>query len=275
MMRKKSVLIWLWAACSCLLVLGTVLFLFVYVFEKGMGAVSWEFLTQGPKGTVLGTEGGIFPAIAGSFWYTLIAVFFGSVLGFGTALFQTYVCPWKRVSEGISLFMQCMTGVPSIVMGLFGYSLLVLALGWGKCLLAGGITQGIMILPLIEVRAEKAFQEVDRTLICASYSMGVSRAYTIWHIVLPQAAGDLISAMLLGSCYAMGAAAPLIFTGAVIWARVPTDLMKPAMALPYHLYMLLTQGTSTENAYGTAFVMMLFVLVTNTAATILTWRKQK
>lgn len=274
-MKKKSVFIRLWATISCLLVFGVVLFLFAYVFGKGINSISWEFLTQGPKGTVLGTEGGIFPAIVGSFFYTTIAVIFASVLGFGTAIYQVFYCRWQKVSDMISLIMQCMTGVPSIVMGLFGYSLLVLALGWGKCMLAGGITQGIMILPFIEVSAEKAFREVDHTLICASYSMGVSRAYTIRRIVMPQAVGELVSAMILGSCYAMGAAAPLIFTGAVILSRGSVDLMKPAMALPYHLYVLLTQGTSPQNAYGTAFVMMLLVLISNTIATLITWRKLK
>ncbi len=105
--------------------------------------------------------------------------------------------------------------------------------------------------------------------------MGVSRSYTIRRIVLPQAVGQLVSAMILGGCYAMGAAAPLIFTGAVILSRVPTDLMQPAMALPYHLYILLTQGISPANAYGTAFVMMLLVLLSNTIATFITWRKLK
>ena len=94
-------------------------------------------------------------------------------------------------------------------------------------------------------------------------------------VVLPQALPQLVSGVLLGGCYAMGAAAPLIFTGAVIISKVPKDVMKPAMALPYHLYMLLTQGTSSENAYGTAFVMMVIVLVTNTLATWFAWRKKK
>ena len=88
---------------------------------------------------------------------------------------------------------------------------------------------------------------------------------------LPQ----LVSGVILGGCYAMGAAAPLIFTGAVIMSKVPKSVMKPAMALPYHLYMLLTQGTSSVNAYGTAFVMMLVVLVANTAATWFAWRRKK
>ena len=85
----------------------------------------------------------------------------------------------------------------------------------------------------------------------------------------------ILSGVILGACYAMGAAAPLIFTGAVIIAKVPESVKKPAMALPYHLYMLLTQGTSSVNAYGTAFVMMMVVLVTNSLAIWFTRRNRK
>ena len=132
-----------------------------------------------------------------------------------------------------------------------------------------------MILPFIQVRAEKALREVDPALVSASYGLGMSRAYTIRRIVLPQCLPQLVSGVILGACYAMGAAAPLIFTGAVIISKVPKDVMKPAMALPYHLYMLLTQGTSSVNAYGTAFVMMMIVLVTNSLAIWFTRRNRK
>lgn len=274
-MKSRTFLVKLWAVCSCVLVLGLVFFLFAYVFINGAGAISWEFLTEVPKGLIIGTEGGILPAIVGSAWYTVIACLFASVFGIGSAIYQVFYCRSSRLSDGISLVMQCMSGVPSIVMGLFGYSLLVLTLGWGKCILAGGVTQGIMILPLIQVRARKALEEIDMSQAKASYALGISRAYTIRRIVLPQALPQLVSGVILGACHAMGAAAPLIFTGAVIMSKVPKDIMKPAMALPYHLYMLLTQGTSSENAYGTAFVMMMVVLITNTLATWFAWRRKK
>lgn len=274
-MRLKTNLVKLWAVCACGFTLGTILFLFAYIFINGAGAVTWEFLTESPKGMIIGTEGGILPAIAGSACYTAIACLFGALLGICTAVYQVYYCRSRRLAGAIALVMKCMAGVPSIVMGLFGYTLLVLTLGWGKCILAGGITQGVMILPFIQVRAEKALREVDPALIRASYALGMSRAYTIRRIVLPQALPQLISGVLLGGCYAMGAAAPLIFTGAVIIAKVPKTVMKPAMALPYHLYMLLTQGTSAENAYGTAFVMMVVVLLTNSIATYFAWRRHK
>ena len=274
-MKVKTALIRLWAILACVLTFGTVFFLFAYIFINGAEAITWEFLTESPKGMIIGTEGGILPAIVGSAWYTGIACLFGATLGICTAIYQVYYCKNQRISGTIAMVMQCMAGVPSIVMGLFGYTLLVLTLGWGKCVLAGGITQGVMILPFIQVRAEKALREVDQDLVRASYGLGMSRAYTIRRIVLPQCLPQLVSGVILGACYAMGAAAPLIFTGAVIISKVPKDIMKPAMALPYHLYMLLTQGTSSVNAYGTAFVMMMIVLITNTLATWFAWRKQK
>ena len=268
----KTKLVKLWATLTAALTFGAVFFLFAYIFVKGASAITWTFLTEAPQGTVLGTEGGILPAILGSLAYTAIAVLFSAILGIGTALYQVFYCKDPRRAGAITLTMQCMSGVPSIVMGLFGYSLLVLNLGWGKCLLAGGVTQGIMILPFVTLRAEKALREVDASLLRASYALGVSRSHTIRRIALPQAAPQLTSGVILGGCYAMGAAAPLIFTGAVILSKIPTDLMKPAMALPYHLYMLLTQGTSPTNAYGTAFVMMVLVLLSNTIAAFLTRR---
>ena len=274
-MKAKVMLVKLWAVLACALTFGTIFFLFAYIFKNGAEAITWEFLTESPKGMVIGTEGGILPAIVGSAWYTGIASLFGAVLGICTAIYQVYYCRSEKVAGTIALVMKCMAGVPSIVMGLFGYTLLVRTLGWGKCILAGGVTQGVMILPFIQVRAEKALREVDPALVAASYGLGMSRAYTIRRIVLPQCLPQLVSGVILGACYAMGAAAPLIFTGAVIISKVPESVKKPAMALPYHLYMLLTQGTSSVNAYGTAFVMMMVVLVSNSLAIWFTRRNRK
>ena len=274
-MKTKSFLVKLWAVTAFAVTAGVIFFLFAYIFIHGAGAITWEFLTESPKGAVIGTKGGIYPAIVGSAYYTGIACLFATILGIAAAVYQVYYCKSAKLSGVIGLVMRCMAGVPSIVMGLFGYSLLVLTLGWGKCVLAGGITQGVMILPFIQVRAEKALREVDPALVKASYGLGMSRSYTIWRVVIPQCLPQLVSGVILGACYAMGAAAPLIFTGAVINAKVPKSLHKPAMALPYHLYMLLTQGTSSQNAYGTAFVMMMLVLITNTLATWFAWRRKK
>lgn len=266
----------LWAYGSMVLVAGVILFLFGFVFYEGSSVISWEFLTQAPSGAVLGEEGGIWPAIVGSLCFTATAVVLGGIPAIATALFLVFYCRRSRVSGLIRLVVQCISGIPSIVLGLFAYSFLVRDLQWGRCILSAGVALGIMILPFIEVRAEKAFRELPEQMVRSSYALGCSRAYTIWKIVLPACRGELVSGIILGGCYAMGATAPMIFTGAVAYAGVPSSVMEPAMALPLHLYLLVAQGaTSMDTAYGTAFVMMAILLVSNLLATIYARRSQR
>lgn len=272
----KGKLTKLWAVCSMLIAVLLLLFLFGYVFVQGAGSISWEFLTQPPRGAVLGMEGGIFPAIVGSLWFTATALVLGGIPAVAVALYLEFYCRSKKMAAFVRLVMQCISGIPSIVLGLFAYSFLVKSLGWGRCVLSAGAALAIMILPFIEVRAEKAFQEVPPQMIQASYHLGCSRFYTIQKIVLPYCSGELVSALILGGCYAMGATAPLIFTGAVAYAASPTSLFAPAMALPLHLYLLVAQGsTSLKTAYGTAFVMMVLILVSNVLATLYARRRHK
>lgn len=266
----------LWAYGSMVLVAGVIVFLFAFVFYEGSSVISWEFLTKAPSGAVLGEEGGIWPAIVGSLCFTATAVVLGGIPAIATALFLVFYCRRRRVSGLIRLVVQCISGIPSIVLGLFAYSFLVRDLQWGRCILSAGVALGIMILPFIEVRAEKAFRELPEQMVRSSYALGCSRAYTIWKIVLPACRGELVSGIILGGCYAMGATAPMIFTGAVAYAGVPHSVMEPAMALPLHLYLLVAQGaTSMDTAYGTAFVMMAILLVSNLLATIYARRSQR
>jgi len=265
----RSRLTKVWAYCGIFLTIGIVLFLFAYIFWKGAGTITWTFLTDIPRGAVLGEEGGIFPAIAGSIAFTLTAAVLGGIPAIASALYMVYFCRSKKVNGFFRGLIQCISGVPSIVLGLFAYSFLVKDLEIGRCILTSGTALGVMILPFIEVRAEKAFLEVQEKLVMNSYALGCSKTYTIFHLILPACKGELVSAVILGSCYAMGATAPLIFTGGVAFSGVPTSLLKPAMALPLHLYLLVAQGTtSLPTAFGTAFVMMAILLLSNLAATI-------
>ena len=265
-----------WAYAGIALTVGVVLFLFLYVFYQGASVISWEFLTQPPKGAVLGEEGGIFPAIVGSAAFTLTAVVLGAIPAIASALFVVFYCRSRRLEGIIRLVVQCISGIPSIVLGLFSYSFFVRDLGWGRCILSSGVALAVMILPFIEVRAEKTLRELPSAVIQSSYALGCSKAYTIFKIVLPACRGELISGVILGGCYALGATAPLIFTGAVAFASVPNSLMKPAMALPLHLYLLVAQGaTSMDIAYGTAFVMMALIFVSSLLATIYANRSKR
>lgn len=268
-MRWIGSLVKLWAWLSMVLVGLIIVFLFGYVFEHGAGNISLEFLTQSPKGMVLGSEGGIWPAIVGSLYFTGTAVVMGSIPAIAVALYQVFYCKSKKMASLIRMVMECISGLPSIVLGLFSYTVLVRDLGLGRCILSASAALAIMILPFIEVRAEKAFREIPDSVVQSAYALGCSRAYTIRKIVLPACRGELVSGMILGGCYAMGATAPIMFTGAVAYAAVPCSLFSPAMSLPLHLYLLLSQGaTSMPAVYGTAFVMMVLILVGNMAAAV-------
>lgn len=259
----------LWAYVSIALVVASILFLFVYVFIRGAGTITWEFLSQPPKGAILGMEGGVWPAIVGSLCFTAVAIVLGGIPAIAAALYIVFYCENRRIEKAFHTVIRCISGIPSIVLGLFAYSFLVRELQWGRCILSSGVALGIMILPFVEVRAEKAFQELPKAVVLSSYALGCSKRYTIMKIVLPACKGELISGLMLGGCYAMGATPPLIFTGGVAYASIPTSLMKPAMALPLHLYLLLAQGaTSFDMAYGTALVMMTIILISNLLAII-------
>ncbi|MCQ2567859.1 MAG: ABC transporter permease subunit [Mogibacterium sp.] len=275
-MKILSKLVKCWAYISISIVLISVAFLFGYIFYRGGSTISLEFLTQAPGGAVLGTEGGIFPAITGSLAFTFVAVLLGSVPAVATAIYLVFYCDTRKKERTIRMVVECISGIPSIVLGLFAYSVLVRSLNLGRCVLASGTALAIMILPFIEVRTEKALRELPQSIIAASDSLGCSKAYAIRKIVLPACKGEVFSGIILGACYAMGATAPLMFTGGVAFAKTPTSVMQPAMALPLHLYLLVAQGTtSLDLAYGTAFVMMMIILIGNTAVTLYSRRKEE
>lgn len=274
-MKLKIHPVKLWACASMALVLAVIAFLFGYVFFQGRSAVTWEFLSTAPSGSVLGSEGGVWPAIVGSLCFTLTAVVLGGVPAVATALYLVFYCRSKRLLGVIHTVIQNIAGIPSIVLGLFAYSLLVRDLSWGRCVLSGGVALAMMALPFIEVRAEKAFRELPAAPVQSAYALGCSKFYTIRKIVLPACRGELVSGVILGACYAMGATAPLMFTGGVAYAALPVSPTRPAMALPLHLYLLLAQGTSMPQAYGTAFVLMAVVLASNALATLYARRRNR
>ena len=178
-MNIKSHLTRIWAYSGMILVTSAILFLFLYVFYRGASTIDIEFLTQSPKGAVLGEEGGIYPAIIGSLCFTATAVVLGSLPAISTAIYMVFYCKSRRLEEIIHMVVQCIAGIPSIVLGLFAYSFLVRDLNLGRCILSSGVALGIMILPFIEVRAEKTFRELNQQMILSSFALGCSKCYTI------------------------------------------------------------------------------------------------
>lgn len=265
----RELLLKIWCVASGLIVVSLVTYIIIYIFYNGVTALDVNFLLDKPRGMPLGSQGGIFPAIIGSLYLGLIACIFASILAISTAVYLVFYCKDERAISIIHLVVGCIAGIPSIILGMFGYTLLVYQLKLGRSLLAGGITLGIMIFPLIEVKVEKILSEIDKYVIYSSYSLGVSKTYTFFKLALPASKGDIISSIALGGSYAMGATAPLILTSAVMFAPTPKSLTSPVMALPYHLYLLIGESISVPNAYATAFVLISMLLIINLLASLI------
>lgn len=273
--KIKSFIFKVWITISTLIVFTVVIYIFEYIFRKGFNSINMQFIFDDPKGMPIGSEGGVFPAIIGSLFLMVIACLFASILAVSTAIYTVFYCESKKIESIIHLIVQCMAGIPSIVLGLFGYTLLVLNLKLGRSLLAGGITLGIMIFPYIEVRVEKILREVDKSIIDSSYALGISKVYTIFKLILPLSKVDIISAITLAGGFAMGASAPIILTAAVIFAPIPKSLSSPVMALPFHLYILTGEGISLDKAYGTALVLIMLLLIINIISVVLNMKREE
>ncbi|WP_418790300.1 PstA family ABC transporter permease [Phosphitispora sp. TUW77] len=224
----------------------------------------------------MGSEGGIFPAIIGSVYLGILAVIFASSLALATSLYIVFYGKNEMIKSFMRFTISLIAGIPSIILGLFGYSFLVVSLRFNISLFTGGIVLGVMIFPFIEVRFEKAFLEVSRELWEASCAMGVNKVYTILKLIIPVCFKNIMSIVSLAGSFAMGAAAPILFSGGVFYAPVSDSIFSPVMALPLHLYILIGEGISLENAYGTAVVLVLILLVLNTCAILLgLWKGKK
>ncbi|MBI4343146.1 MAG: phosphate ABC transporter permease PstA [Candidatus Omnitrophica bacterium] len=237
---------------------------------RGMGAVSWEFLTTMPtKGM---RAGGIFPAIVGTLELVSLTVVFALPIGIATAIYLTEYATDNWLTRLVRLAIVNLSGVPSVVYGLFGLGLFVMFLGFGTSLLAGALTLAIMILPVIITASEEALRSVPKSFREISLSLGASHWQTVRHAVLPFAIPGIMTGTILGIGRAAGETAPILFTVAAFYLpRLPDSIFDQAMALPYHLYVISTQipNIPASQRYGTAFVLLVLVLSLNLAAVIL------
>lgn len=271
MKNSKYSLLKFWVFLSALIVISVILFIILFIFTNAFEVIYLNFIFDRPRGMPLGMEGGILPAIMGSIYFSLIATFFASIIAISTAVYIKFYAKNDKIITLMHLVIHSITGIPSIVLGLFGYSFLVVYLDLGVSLLAGGLTLGLMIFPYIEIRVEKILNELDQKLIYSSYALGISKSYTFFKLILPLCFDDILATIALAAGFAMGAAAPVILTGAVINASVPQSIFSPAMALPYHLYILVGEGISLEMAYATAFVLLILLFLINFAALIISF----
>jgi phosphate transport system permease protein len=242
----------------------------IYIYWKGVPAVSWEFVSEFPSDGM--RSGGILPAIIGTFWLTLGTAVVAVPLGVGAAIYLSEYAPDNRLTRSIRIAIINLAGIPSVVYGLFGLGLFVLFLNFGTSILAGSLTLSIMTLPVIISTTEEALRAVPNSFRVVSISMGGTRWQTIRRVVLPQALPGTLTGIILGLERAAGETAPILFTVAAFFLpRLPSSVFDSTMALPYHLFVISTQvpGMPVQIQYGTAVVLLTFVLIMNLIATVI------
>jgi phosphate transport system permease protein len=240
----------------------------IYILVLGAPAINLEFITGFPREGM--REGGILPAIVGTVYLTLGTAIFSVPLGIGAAIYLSEYAPDNRATQMIRIAIVNLAGIPSVVYGLFGLGLFVLFLDFGTSILAGSLTLSIMTLPVIISTAEEALRAVPQAFRTVSISVGGTKWQTIRRIVLPQALPGILTGVILGLERAAGETAPILFTVAAFFLpRLPNSPLDATMALPYHLYVISTQvpGMPIKIQYGTALVLLVFVLTMNLIAT--------
>jgi len=248
----------------------TILAILAYIIVNGLPALSTKFLFAMPENGM--RDGGIWPAIVGTLYLTIGTALIAVPIGLLAAIYLSEYAPDSGFTRAIRIAIVNLAGIPSVVYGLFGLALFVLFLGLGSSIIASCLTLAIMTLPVIISTAEEALRAVPQSFRVVSISMGGTRWQTIRRVVLPQALPGILTGVILGLERAAGETAPILFTGAAFFLpHLPRSLFDETMALPYHLFVISTQvpGMPVRIQYGTALVLLIFVLSMNVAATFI------
>jgi phosphate transport system permease protein len=264
-----------------LLLLITLLFLGIIIYfiaANGARAISWQFLTQSPKDAM--TSGGVAPAIIGTFYLVLGSIVFSFPLGLVCAIYLCEYSPKNYIINIIRISINNLAGVPSVVFGLFGLAVFVKFFGFGVSILSGALTLGIMVLPQIISASQEALLAVPQSYREASFALGATPWKTIKKAVIPPALPGILTGVILSVGRVAGETAPIIFTAATLYKRgYPNSVFEEVMALPYHIYGLMTEGThpaqQKEIAYGCAFILLVLVLSISFLAIIIRQRQRR
>ena len=260
----------LWAMTGFTLLI--LVFIIVDISIKGLPQVTLSFLSHEPQD--MGRAGGIFSTIVATAYITLLAILLAAPFGVGTAIYLTEYTREGWTTRIIRFGSECLAGVPSIILGLFGFVLFVMKLGFGWSVLSGALTLAIMVLPIIIRTSEEAIKAVPQEYREACYSLGMSQWQTITRIVLPAALPGITTGIMLSVGRSLGETAVLLFTaGAAL--RTPVSLFDSGRTMAVHFYILAREGLSMPNAYGTAAVLVISILAINLVAYSLMQRMMK
>ena len=250
---------------SAVITAGVVLFLIGYILYHGVpnltlpGLFSWKFTAENQS---------MMPAIINTVIMIVLTLMLAVPIGVFAAIYLVeYSKRGNRFVKIIRVTAETLSGIPSIVYGLFGYIVFVITLGWSFTLLSGVITMAIMILPLIMRTTEEALMAVPDSFREGSFGLGAGRLRTVFRIVLPSSIPGILSGVILAIGRIVGESAALIFTSGTN-PVVPKSLFSSASTLSVHLYTLLNEGRYTDQAYATAVVLLIVGIIINALSSV-------
>ncbi len=272
MKNPGSFIIMILVMAAALITFAALLFIICYVLIKGVPNLSpslfaWEYNTENVS---------MLPSIINTLIMTVVSLVIAIPLGLFTAIYLVEYSGKNnsRIVQIIRLTTETLSGIPSIVYGLFGMLFFVTALQWGYSILAGAFTMSIMILPLIMRTAEEALLAVSDSYREASYGLGAGKLRTIFKIVLPSAMPGVAAGIILAIGRIVGETAALMYTSGTV-AEIPSNLMSSGRTLALHMYALSSEGLYENQAYATAVVLLVFVLLINTLSSFIARRLTK
>ena len=244
--------------------LAALISVIVFILIRGLPYVNMQLLFGD-----YGKEPSIKPALAGTLYLIFISVLISAPIGIGSAIFLTeYTNSKSRLIRIVRVATETLAGIPSIVYGIFGYLVFVVALGFRYSLIGGGITLAIMILPVIVRSTEESLLAVPRSLREGSFALGSSKVRTIFSVVLPCAASGIVTSLILAIGRVMSESAVLILTIGMVVNKIPENFASPGTSLALDVYYFGSHGYP-EQAAATAVVLLVLVVAINILATVL------
>jgi len=244
---------------AILLTVSTLLLIIGYILIKGIPHITLDLFSL----EYTSENVSLFPAMINTVTMTVLSLLIAAPLGIFSAIYLVeYAKRGNKLVSVIRTTAETLSGIPSIVYGLFGYLLFVAALGWGYSLLAGAFTLSIMILPLIIRTTEEALKSIPDAYREGSFGLGAGKLRTVFRIVLPSAVPGILAGIVLSVGRIVGETAALIYTAGTV-AQIPDNLMSSGRTLSIHLYALWVEGLNANQAYATAVVLLVIVIFLN------------
>jgi len=257
--HPSSFMLLLLVVLCAIVTVGILLFLIAYILVQGVPNLTPELFSL----EYTSDNASLMPALVNTVFMTLISLIIAVPLGIFAAIYLVeYAKRGNKLVSVIRMMAETLSGIPSIVYGLFGMLFFVTTLQWGNSLIAGACTLAIMILPLIMRTTEEALNTVPNSFREGSFGLGAGKLRTVFRVILPTAVPGILSGVILAIGRIVGESAALIYTAGTI-AQYPKNIMMSARTLSVHMYLCTNEGLHTSQAYGTAVVLLILVVIIN------------